>query len=275
MATKRDRESSKAGPRPRPPVRAPEFGQVLGIADALPMPIALLDRDRRYIFCNRALADFLERPRSAILGRTMKEVLGDKLYKVRQPMIDAAFAGDHQWFVADFPHPTRGELAIQAEYVPQLSPDGAVSGVVVLITDVTEQRIAERALKESEARFRRIADSAPVMMWVTKLDRTRDFVNQAYADFACGPGCDHEEARTLDWRARIHPDDVERVVRESIAGEAGLGQFTLEARYKRHDGEYRWLRSVSQPRFGPDGELVGFIGAATDITLAKEAELEL
>ena len=148
-------------------------------------------------------------------------------------------------------------------------------GIIVLLEDVTEQRIAERALRESEERFRRIANSAPAMMWVTRLDRTRDFVNEAYAEFACGPGCDHEEARTLDWRERIHPEDFERIVAESIAGEASGKAFTLEARYKRHDGEWRWLRSVSQPRFGPDGELIGFIGVASDITLAKQAELDL
>ncbi|MEO8455207.1 MAG: response regulator, partial [Sphingomicrobium sp.] len=66
-----------------------------------------------------------------------------------------------------------------------------------------------------------------------------------------------------------------RIVAESIAGEASAKPFTLEGRYRRADGEYRWLRSVSQPRFGPDGELIGFIGVATDITLAKQAELDL
>ena len=84
-----------------------------------------------------------------------------------------------------------------------------------------------------------------------------------------------DTARTLDWRSKIHPEDVDRIVAESIAGEASGKRFTLEGRYLRHDGEYRWLRSVSQPRFGTDGELVGFIGVATDITLAKEAELDL
>jgi PAS domain S-box-containing protein len=83
------------------------------------------------------------------------------------------------------------------------------------------------------------------------------------------------EAANLDWRTRIHADDVDRIVAESIAGEASRKMFTLEGRYKRHDGEWRWLRSVSQPRFGPDGELVGFIGVATDVTLQKEAELNL
>ena len=187
-------------------------------------------------------------------------------------MLAAALAGERQFFVADFAHPSRGPLTVQSDYLPQALPDGSVSGVVIIVNDVTEQRLTERALKESEARFRRIADSAPVMMWVTRLDRTRDFVNDAYVEFV---GTSREEARVLDWRTRIHPDDVDRVVAESIAGEASKTRFTLEARYLRGDGEYRWLKSVSQPRFGADDELVGFIGAGIDITLAKEAELEL
>ncbi len=268
MTSKRGRDSDGGGPASAPPT----FAQVIGIADALPMPIAYLDTDRRYTFCNRAFAEFFELPRGRVLGRTARDLLGDDVYELRQPMFDAAFAGERQWFVADFPHPSRGTLAIQAEYVPQLIEDGSVGGVVVLIADVTEQRAAERALKESEARFRRIADSAPVMMWVTRLDRTRDFVNQAYVDFVGGS---REEVATLDWRTRIHPEDVDRIVAESVAGEASRRLFTLEGRYKRHDGKWRWLRSVSQPRFGPDGELNGFIGVATDITLQKKAELDL
>ena len=88
-------------------------------------------------------------------------------------------------------------------------------------------------------------------------------------------GDDREFARAYDWRDGIHPDDVERILAESIAGEASGQTFTLEGRFRRGDGEYRWLKSTSSPRFGPDGELVGFIGVATDITLAKEAEIEL
>jgi PAS domain S-box-containing protein len=249
-----------------------DFSAVLGIADALPMPIAYLDSERRYRFINRAFAEFFERPRGEILGMSVAELLGPAIYAVRKPLFDAAYAGEHQWFAADFPHPSRGPLAIQAEYIPQPGADGRVQGVVALIADVTEQRLAERALRESEARFRRIADSAPAMMWVTRLDRTRDFVNQAYVDFVGGS---REHAANLDWRTRIHPQDVDRIVAESIAGEASRRRFTLEGRYQRHDGEYRWLRSVSQPRLGPDGELIGFIGVGSDITVAKEAELDL
>ena len=249
-----------------------DFSQTLAVADALPMGLAYVGSDYRYRFVNKALAEFFEKPRSEILGKTMDELLGKEAMKVREPMLKAALAGERQYFVADYAHPTRGPLTVQADYLPQSQGDGDVAGIIIIVNDVTEQRLAERALKESEARFRRIADSAPIMMWVTRLDRTRDFVNDAYVEFTGGS---REEARVLDWRTRIHPDDVDRIVEESIAGEASRKAFTLEGRYLRHDGEHRWLRSVSQPRFGPDGELLGFIGAATDITLAKEAELEL
>ena len=251
---------------------AMNFRLLLSIADTLPVLIAYLDTEQRYQFINRALAEWFERPRREILGRKMREVLGEEAYTARIPMIEAALAGERQWFAANYDHPTRGQLAIQTEYVPQFGHGGKVEGVVVLVQDVTEQRVAERSLRESEERFRRIADSAPAAMWVSRLDRTRDFVNDAYAEFV---GLPVKEACQFDWRDALHPDDCDRIVAESIAGEASLKPFTLEARYRRADGEYRWLRSVSQPRFGPDHELIGFIGVATDVTSAKEAELAL
>jgi len=246
---------------------------LLTLADLLPVMTAFLDRDLKYRFINKPLAEWLERPRRELIGKTMREVLGDQAYEERVPMIEAALAGERIFFAATFDHPSRGLVAAQSDYTPWINPaTGEVDGLVIVVTDITEQRAAEQALRESEARFKRIANSAPAMMWVTRLDRVRDFVNDAYVEFT---GLSHEEARTLDWRERIHPDDVERIVAGSIAGEAAVGPFTLEGRYLRHDGAWRWLRSVSQPRLGPDGELNGFIGVATDITVAKEAELDL
>ena len=264
MGDQRDEVSGVIGPL--------DFSKVLGIADALPMPIALVDTAGRYLFCNKALADFFERPRGEILGRSIKELLGEAAYRVREPMFNAALAGERQWFAAQYAHPTRGILALQTEYLPQKDKAGAVSGIVILIQDVTEQRIAERALRESEARFRRIANNAPVIMWVTRLDRHREFVNDAYLQFT---GLGREAVNTHEWREWIHPEDFERTVAESMVGEASRQAFTLEARYRRADGEWRWLRSVSAPRFGPDGELIGFIGAGFDVTPAKRSELQL
>jgi PAS domain S-box-containing protein len=283
MAERVKEKADKAGPRlpadasvaAYPEGLLPEMFTpwgMLGLADELPVMVGYFDRELRYRFLNKALADWLEMPRSAILGRTAIEITGEEAFREREPLIRAALAGERQSVSSTYEHPTRGTLALQSEYIPWRDAAGEVQGFIAIASDVTEQRAAERALKESEARFRRIADSAPVMMWVTRLDRTRDFVNDAYADFL---GLSRADARAYDWTQAIHPEDFERLVAESLAGEATLKPFALEARYRRHDGEYRWLRSVSSPRFNADGELAGFIGAASDITLAKEAELEL
>src|SRR5438067_1313954 len=249
-----------------------DFGAMLTIADVLPVMVGYVDTKFVYRFVNKPFAEWFERPRKAIIGKSMRELIGEATFASREQNLTAALAGERQFFATEYEHQRRGTQALQVDYVPWADATGVVRGIIIQAIDVTEQRVAERSLKESEERFRRIADSAPAMMWVTRADGVRDFVNEAYVAFT---GLTNGEARTLDWRERIHADDRKRIVAESIAGEKSGKRFTLEGRYLRADGEYRWLRSVSQPRFGPDGELVGFIGVATDITLAKEAELDL
>ncbi len=248
------------------------FSAIRAVADAVPTMIAFCDAGLRYHFVNRALAEWFERPRSEILGRTMREMLGEQAYPIREPMLKAALAGERQWFATEFEHPTRGPLAVQTEYLPQIGSDGEVIGLVMLVEDVTEQRIAGRALKESEARFQLIADSAPVPMWVTRLDRTRDFVNDAYVELM---GVSREEAQRIDWATRIHPEDRKQMIAATLAGERSGQSFTVEARFALKPDEFRWMRAVSRPRRDAEGQLVGYIGAATDITLIKEAEIEL
>ena len=211
---------------------------LLALADLLPVMTAYVDRNQVFRFVNKPYAEWLGVPRKEILGMTMRELLGEANYANRKQLIDTALSGERQFFAATYDHPERGPLALQIDYVPWIVPGTSdVEGLCIVLNDVTEQRIAELAVRESEQRFRLIANSAPALMWVTRLDRVRDFVNDTYAEFALGPDFDVEEARTLDWRSRIHPDDVDRVVAESIAGEASIEPFTLEARYLRWDKE--------------------------------------
>ena len=151
-------------------------------------------------------------------------------------------------------------------------PDRQPLRLVGAHIDITDLAVAKEALRESEERFRLIANSAPVPMWVTKVDRTRAFANQAYLEFL---GVPYEQALAFDWRTILHPDDADRLVKESVAGEATLKPFVLEGRYRRADGLWRWMRSESQPRWDPTGNHIGFIGVAHDVTVAKEAEREL
>jgi PAS domain S-box-containing protein len=242
-----------------------DFSAMLAIADIIPIPICYLDQQQIFRFANRAAAEWFERPRKAILGKSYEQMVGPAAYAARRPLLEEALAGERKFFAATFDHPNLGPRALQLDYVPWADAQGTVRGIIIFAPDITDERDAGRALKESEERFRRIANNAPVLMWVTALDRTREFVNDAYMEYLGIE--DREFARNYDWREGIHPDDAERILAESIAGEASLKPFTLEGRFRRGDGTYRWLRSTSSPRFGPDGEHLGFIGAATDITL--------
>jgi len=129
------------------------------------------------------------------------------------------------------------------------------------------QAAARKVLEATEARFRSLADSAPILMWVTYTNGKREFANRAYVDFL-GP---EHDALDFDWRKVLHPEDLPRILQEQVAGESSRKQFSLEARFLRHDGEHRWIRSVSQPRWGPDGAFDGFVGVGYDVTDAKRA----
>ena len=109
-------------------------------------------------------------------------------------------------------------------------------------------------------------------MWLTGTDRVRRFVNRAYVAFL---GVDYEQALAFDWRTILHPEDHDRIIAESIAGEASLKPFSLDARYRRGDGEWRWIHSMSQPSFDAAGVHNGFVGVVFDLTEARATEHQL
>ena len=243
-------------------------GRLRAIADALPFLISYLDKEQIFRFINKPYASWFERPLSQIIGRDVRDVMGPAMYEVRRPYIERALAGESLSYEADFP---RSDGAVQTEivHIPHRDQAGRVLGLYTVVMDITARKLAEKVLSESEERFRSIADSAPVPMWVSRLDGLRQFVNRAYHEFLGVPFAD---ALNFDWRKALHPDDLQRILREQRAGEGSRKPFVLEARYRRHDGQWRWLRSESQPRWGPAGEHIGFIGVAHDITASKEAE---
>jgi PAS domain S-box-containing protein len=213
--------------------------------------------------------------RRPALGRPLREIWAD-VWDLVGANAAQVLAG-RSVYMEEAPRPLRrGGLErtawLTACYNPLVDDRGKVAGIIGTVTAVSEDERTAHKLRESEERFRLIADSAPVPMWVTRLDRRRGFVNRAYAAFL---GVPYEEALDFDWRTRIHPDDIDRIVAESLAGEATLKPFALEGRYRDGKGEWRWLRSESQPRWGPAGEHEGFIGVAFDVTETKLAEAAL
>ncbi|HXW62241.1 MAG TPA: PAS domain S-box protein, partial [Candidatus Acidoferrales bacterium] len=153
-------------------------------------------------------------------------------------------------------HPVRNEL-------------GEVVEVVGTSMDVTERKLTEEALRESEERFRLVANTAPVMIWMSGTDMLCTYLNQAWLDFT-GRSLEHELGN--GWTEGLYPGDLERWLDIETKAIGRRESYQMEYRVRRHDGEYRWILQSGVPRFNPDGSFAGYIGSAIDITERKLAE---
>jgi PAS domain S-box-containing protein len=148
------------------------------------------------------------------------------------------------------------------------SEQGADDSVIYydgIVEDITERkraedtrRQAEAALEESEERFRNMADTAPVMIWVTGPDKLVTFFNKTFLDFT---GRTREQELGKGWVAGIHSEDLERCSKIFHSSFDARRNFHIECRVRRADGEYRWVLCSGVPRFGPDGLFAGYIGS--------------
>jgi PAS domain S-box-containing protein len=137
------------------------------------------------------------------------------------------------------------------------------------VRDITDHKRVENALRESEERFATLAEGTSVLLWVNGPDG-HEFVNRAYLDFV-GVESDSEVSGN-DWTRFVHPADRDEYLNAYQRAFATQSRFTAEFRFRRHDGEYRWMRADATPRFGDDGELEGYVGATVDITERRDAE---
>lgn len=148
----------------------------------------------------------------------------------------------------------------------------AIANLIALAIEHAERRLSDAALKESEGRFRLLADTVPVMVWIAGSDGKGTYFNRSWLEFT-GRGLAEEIGSC--WADLIHPDDRDRCLGVYGVAMKARRPFTVEYRYRRRDGEYRWLLDTAVPRPVADGGPGGFIGACTDITDRKTAEARI
>jgi len=143
---------------------------------------------------------------------------------------------------------------------------GKAIGFSNIARDITDRKRAEKLLLESEERFRLVADTAPVLIWMSGTDKLCNFFNQGWLNFT---GRALRDELGEGWVSDVHPDDLQRCLETYSASFDARLDFEMEYRLRRFDGEYRWVVDYGVPRFESDGTFCGYIGSCVDITERK------
>jgi diguanylate cyclase (GGDEF)-like protein/PAS domain S-box-containing protein len=166
-------------------------------------------------------------------------------------------SGDYRWF--------------RARATPKLSVAGEVEKWYGTLEDIDDRHAALAALKETEARFRAMADDAPVMIWVADEDGGNTYHSRLWR---LTTGQSEEDAKGEGWLKPIHPDDRDNVYAAYLRARNLKCAYTVEYRLRRADGSWAWVIDVGHPRIGRDGHLIGYVGSVLDISDRRRAEEE-
>jgi PAS domain S-box-containing protein len=240
------------------------------VIDGVPGLVAYVDRDFRYRFVNRNYAGWLGLRPFELEGEGLADSPSEAWFRddVRG-VIEAGPSGE--LMCERSMSAAGGPRDLRATYVPDRGDDGLLRGVVVLIQDITEQKRAVEALRDSEERFRRIVEIAAEGIWIVGLDRKTIFVNPRMADLL---GCTPAEMLGREFVEFLHPEDRERGIhgfRKRLEGDTSPKEY----RCRRKDGTTLWLDYTATPMRDDSGELKGILAMCTDVTERKHADQQL
>lgn len=247
------------------------------ITDSTPALIGTIDHEQRYRFVNDTMCRFVDRPREEVIGRTVREVIGERAYARLRPSIEASLRGERVR-VEDVEPNKYGpgfHGVTEEQYLPRIAPDGTVEGLYFMALDASERRQTERALRAAESRLDAALQAARMAYWDWDARTDTTIGSPSMSDvFGLQPG---ETVESSESGLRlVHPDDRDRV-RASVWGarEQGKG-WHIEFRIVRpRDGQVAWLEERATATVDPATGKTHTTGLVWDITGRMTAEQAL
>lgn len=244
----------------------PDAASYIDLYESAPVGYFVLDRKGVIHQVNLTGADLLKMPCSILTGRNLGDFVSLDMQAAYGAFLKQLFTSDTTEacdlsFLSTEKQPFFAHVEANIDSSRQLCR--------LIMCDISERRQAELALIQSEERFRMMADSAPVLIWITGADLQYVWFNKMWLDFT---GRAMEQELGNGWTEGVHPDDVEACrLTQATAFEAHQ-PFSMEYRLRNHDGHYHYLLAHGVPRTAPTGRFLGYIGSCTDISERKKVE---
>ena len=242
--------------------------------------IARVDRNGRFQEVNQRLCEILGYDHYELMMKTFADITHPDDLDSDVRALERLLAGEIQVYRREKRYICKDGSIMWANLTVSMvrEPDGTPDCFVSIIEDISARkwaeqklRLAEEALRTSHARFRLLADTAPVMIWSAGIDKLCNFFNKSWLEFTGRP---LEKELGNGWTEGIHPEDYDRCVHTYIKAFDARQPFKMEYRLRRYDGAYRYLLDHGAPQFSPSRKFIGYIGSCIDITDRKEAEAE-